>query len=656
MKRRFHLPFFKRALFCLALGAAAGARAQATNPAPAEITIDAAQTGAPINPHIYGQFIEQMGRCIYGGLWAEMLEDRKFYYAVAAPDAAGEQTRAPAAAPGGSPWKVIGPPGTAQMVEQGAFAGEHTPQITAPGGKMTVGIYQDELGLLTNKSYTGYIVLAGDSSVAPVTVSLSWGEGSGNQAAQTIGHVGAQFARTPFHFTAGTASDHGRLAITTSGRGRLRIGCVSLMPADNVEGFRKDTLELLKQLGSPLYRWPGGNFVSGYDWRDGVGERDQRPPRPNPAWTGLEPNDVGLAEFLRLCELIGAEPMIAVNTGFGDAWSAAAEVEYVNGATATAMGKWRAKNGHPKPYGVKWWCVGNEMFGSWQLGHMAAAQYVLKHNRVEEAMRRVDPTIETIASGEAGAWSRAMLTNCADHMNLISEHFYAGSLPEAAAHAQQAPARIKAIADAHRLYRREIPSLQGRNIGVALDEWNYAYGPDVFGEGGQRRFLKDALGLAAGLHEIFRNSDIIDMANYAQTVNVLGCIKTTKTAADFDASAFPLMLYRAHFGSLPLAVKNPAGGVDVAAALTSDQKALTIGVVNEKAEAVSLQLKLKSARLTDYGRAWLILGPNPPDPMAFNQPGEKRKVDLHEYPSSLNWPVTVPAYCIALFQFPVARE
>jgi alpha-N-arabinofuranosidase len=656
MKSRFLFSFIKAALFCLGLGAAAGARAQPPNPVPVEITIDAARTGAPINPFIYGQFIEHEGRCIYGGIWAEMLEDRKFFYPVPDPGAAWTQTGAQAAEPAASPWKVIGPPGTARTVEKGAYVGGHSPEITAPGGKITVGIYQDELGLLTNKNYTGYVVLAGDGGVAPVTVSLSWGDGGANRAAQTISHVGSKFARTPFYFTSAAASENGRLAITTSGKGRLRIGCVSLMPADNVEGFRQDTLALLKQLNSPIYRWPGGSFVSGYDWRDGVGERDKRPPRLNPAWPGVEPNDVGLAEFLRLCELLGTEPMIAVNTGFGDAASAAAEVEYVNGATATAMGKWRAKNGRLKPWGVKWWGVGNEMSERWQLGYMASSQYALKHNEVEEKMRESDPAIKTIACGDIGPWSRAMLTNCAGQMNLIGEHFYVGSLPDVAAHVQQAPARIRAIADAHRLYRREIPSLQGRDIRVAVDEWNYSDGPAVFGEGGRRCYLEDALGVAAGLHEFFRNSDIIDMANYARTVNVLGCVKTTKTAADFDSSAFPLLLYRAHFGVLPLAVQNPAAPVDIAAALAGDKKSLTIGVVNPKAEAVSLQLKLKSARLTDYGRAWLILGPSPPDPMACNQPGVKRKVDLHEYPSNVNWPVTVPAYSIALFQFPVALE
>ena len=162
----------------------------------------------------------------------------------------------------------------------------------------------------------------------------------------------------------------------------MLVGTVSLMPADNVRGMRADTLALLKQLDATMYRWPGGNFVSGYDWRDGIGDRDRRPPRKNPAWTGVEHNDFGLDEFIDFCREIGAEPVIAVNTGFGDDYSAAQEVEYCNRGTDTIGGSWRAKNGHKKPYGVKYWCVGNEMFGPWQLGFMQLSQYVQKHNRV----------------------------------------------------------------------------------------------------------------------------------------------------------------------------------------------------------------------------------------------------------------------------------
>jgi alpha-N-arabinofuranosidase len=125
------------------------------------------------------------------------------------------------------------------------------------------------------------------------------------------------------------------------------IGTASLMPDDNVEGLRADTLALLKELRAPIYRWPGGNFVSGYDWRDGIGDRDRRPPRTNPAWTGVEHNDFGMHEFIRFCQLVGTEPWITVNTGFGDAYSAAAQLEYCN-ARPTPSGARAARRTGPR--------------------------------------------------------------------------------------------------------------------------------------------------------------------------------------------------------------------------------------------------------------------------------------------------------------------
>jgi alpha-N-arabinofuranosidase len=601
-------------------------------PAVAEVSVDASKVREPISPYIYGQFIEHLGRCIYGGIWAEMLEDRKFYFLIPADKEIWRLTREQARVLAASPWKVIGPQGTVEMVKQNAFVGDHIPQITAPGDGTAVGIYQEELGLVKGRAYVGYLYVAAEGTVAPVTVSLSWGQGDTDKAVHPIKSVGAKYTKVSFRFTAGADSDNGRLAITTDGKGKLKIGCVSLMPADNVEGFRQDTLELLRQLNAPVYRWPGGNFVSGYDWRDGLGDRDRRPTRTNPAWTGIETNDMGMHEFVRLCELIEAEPMIAVNTGFGDAYSAAAEVEYANGSTKTPMGKLRAQNGSSKPFGVKWWCVGNEMWGNWQLGYMQLRHYVLKHNWVEEKMRQVDPTIKTVGSGEVGnagerSWTRGMLTSCADHMDLISEHFYCRSREDIPQHVAQIPSNVKRIADAHRKLRQELPSLKGKDIRIALDEWNYWYGPHVFGELGTRYFLKDALGIAAGLHEYFRNSDIIFMANYAQTVNVIGCIKTTKTAAEFDSTALPLTLYRRHFGTIPVAVEHHAAPLDVSAALTPDKKALTVAVVNPTKDTAQLKLNLGSVKLTGQAQTWIIAGD---DPMAYNQPGEPRKVDILE--------------------------
>ena len=138
-----------------------------------------------------------------------------------------------------------------------------------------------------------------------------------------------KYAKRSFKFTAGADTTKGKLEIKVAD-GACFVGTVSLMPADNIEGMRADTLAVLKELNAPLYRWPGGNFVSGYDWRDGIGDRDKRPPRTNPAWTGVEHNDFGIHEFVHFCRLINAEPLVTVNTGFGDAYSAAAELWATN--------------------------------------------------------------------------------------------------------------------------------------------------------------------------------------------------------------------------------------------------------------------------------------------------------------------------------------
>lgn len=613
------------------------------------IQIDAAKPSEPISKYIYGQFIEHLGRCIYGGIWAEMLEDRKFYYSVPASGPIWRTTREQARVLADSPWKVIGPAQAVSMTTQSPLSGKHCPRISLAQGQ--AGIAQEELALLKGKGYTGRVVLRGNPSAAPILVRLVWGPGPQDAQTISISSITESFKPYPLDFKAGTDTENARLEIVGTGQGTFDIGAVSLMPADNIKGFRKDTLELLEQLNSPVYRWPGGNFVSGYDWRDGLGDPDRRPTRTNPAWTGIETNDVGIHEFVELCRLIDAEPMIAVNTGFGDAYSAAAEVEYCNGSPNTPNGKWRAENGHPEPFAVKWWCVGNEMFGRWQLGYMAINHYVLKHNWVEEKMRQVDPTIKTIAVGDAGEWSEQMLRHCADHMDLISEHFYCQTRPDLTAHVRQIPDAIRSKCNAHRRYRDEIPSLKGKDIRIAMDEWNYWYGPHVFGELGTRYFMKDALGIAAGLHEYFRNTDICFMANYAQTVNVIGCIKTTKTAAGFDATAYPLILYRKEFGTIPLQVSGWNEKLDVSAALTEDTRFLTIAFVNSTFDNYQVKVDIQALKPAGKVKGWLIAHE---DPLAYNEPGQPPVLEIQSIPESEWTPnLTIKPVSITLYKIPV---
>ena len=612
------------------------------------VTIDAQKVREPISKYIYGQFIEHLGRCIYGGIWAEMLEDRKFYFPVTAdfspwqtiepPDNRWSGAGVPYKIIDGSPWQIVGPADNVTMVKENSYVGEHTPCINLVGERNPGGIVQSELGLVENKKYTGRVVIAGGPQSGPVKVSLIWGKDEKDRQSITIDKLSSEFIKIHLAFKAGASTDNGRLEIVGYGKGMFKIGTVSLMPADNINGFRADTIKLMKELNSPVYRWPGGNFVSGYNWRDGIGERDRRPPRKNPAWTGIEHNDVGIHEFMDLCELLRTEPFIAVNTGLGSVQETAQEIQYCNGRIDTPMGKMRAENGHAQSFGVKWWAVGNEMYGDWQLGHMPLEDYVKKHNAVVDAMRTVDVNVKLIAVGDAGQsndeksdWSRTMMTYCSDHMDLISEHFYRDSRRNIEEHIDLVRRAIIFKCDAHRKYRATIDGLDAKDIRIAMDEWNYWYGPYVYGELGVRYFHKDALGIAVGLHEYFRNSDICFMANYAQTVNVIGCIKTSKTAASMATTGLVLQLYRREFGEVPVQISGDVRPLDVTAAWTKDRDALTIAIINPARTEYQVMINLKNAELTGRGMKWVI---EHDDPMAYNEPGKEPKVVIEANPVS----------------------
>ena len=615
-------------------------------PTPPSLVIDAAKVGEPLSPNVYSQFIEHLGRCIYGGIWAEMLEDRKFHHPITAnynPYRSLKNTPYPVV--GASPWKIMGDTGGVTMNTNRPFVGRHSPQLRAGSG-----IRQLDLGVTAGKSYSGHVWLRADTdtrSSTTATVTLTWGVGDAAGDSQTVGDITSEFRRYPFQFTARETSDKAWVELKVDD-GAILVGTASLMPDDNIEGLRADTLALLKELRAPIYRWPGGNFVSGYDWRDGIGDRDRRPPRTNPAWTGVEHNDFGMHEFIRFCQIVGTEPWITVNTGFGDAYSAAAELEYANGAVDTLWGARRARNGSPRPFGVKYWGVGNEMWGTWQLGYMALEQYVLKQNWVVDKMREVDPGIFCISSGNAGPWSTGLLRNCADHMNAIAEHFYCQERPGLFSHVRQIPDNIRAKADFHRKTRADLPNLKGHDIRISMTEWNYWYGPHVFGELGTRYFLKDALGIAAGLHEYARQSDLIHSAFYAQTVNVIGAIKVSRRNAAFETTGLVLKLYRQHFGHWPVTTKT-AGLIDAQAAWSEDRSALTVGIVNASLQEMQVPLTLTGANLKTSGTRWEIADN---DPQAHNDPDQPARIAIRQSPQTLGDTLRLAPCSITVFSFP----
>ena len=322
-------------------------------------------------------------------------------------------------------------------------------------------------------------------------------------------------------------------------------------PEADEHGFRSDVARLARELGVTLIRYPGGNFVSGYVWEDGVGPVEQRRPTLDLAWRTVDPNTVGTDEFLGWCERTGVEPMLAVNLGTRGAAEAAALVEYCNAPVGTRWADLRAANGRREPWGVRVWCLGNEMDGPWQIGHTTADEYARKAAQAAYAMRQVDPTIELVACGSSamdmptfGAWERTVLEATHDVVDHISMHAYyeetdgdrASFLASGTAMERFVEAVI-ASADAVAAERRS-----GKRVTISFDEWNVWYlasrpaHSDVStirgADGTPPRLLEDdysaldAVVVGDLLLTLLRHADRVRIGCLAQLVNVIAPIVT----------------------------------------------------------------------------------------------------------------------------------
>ena len=219
-------------------------------------------------------------------------------------------------------------------------------------------------------------------------------------------------------------------ALTSATLAHVVVDRLLLYPDDAVDGADPDVIRMLREAHLPLLRWPGGNFVSGYHWRDGVGPVDKRPTLPNPAWEGLEFNLFGTHEFIAFCRAVGCEPMICANAGNGTPDEAAAWVEYCNGSPGTPMGRLRAANGHPEPYAVRFWEIGNEIYGHWQVGWTTPEGNVDRYRRFRETILAADPTLRILGCGYGNEpdseWNQRLIEASVETLRTITDHILTG--------------------------------------------------------------------------------------------------------------------------------------------------------------------------------------------------------------------------------------
>jgi alpha-N-arabinofuranosidase len=436
-------------------------------------------------------------------------------------------------------------------------------------------------------------------------------------------------------------------------------------PLADAKGFRKDVAAEVKGLGVPIMRYPGGNFVSGYDWLDGVGPKDKRPTVLERAWNSLETNQFGTNEFIEWCRLVGTEPLFGFNLGTGTPEQAVAWVEYCNVDKGTKWSDLRREHGYAEPHNIRTWCLGNEMDGPWQMGHMPAREYGRKARDSARQIRVIDRTLQLIACGSSNTilptylvWDREVLEECYDQVDGISLHNYYGNTPELTGNdsgrylamnldMERQIQEIAAVCDYVQGLRKS-----PKRIWLSFDEWNVWYrargGPFA---NGQRKFapplleevynLEDALLVGGFLNSLLRQAERVRVGCLAQIVNVIAPIMTNATSVLRQTIFYPYAwaLQYAHGRVLDLRVESEtypikARGlrpdfarddqvpyVDVVATLEPKSGQLALFVLNRDLTADrELTLDCRDLTPTRVVAAQTITGPDLKAANTFAQP------------------------------------
>jgi alpha-L-arabinofuranosidase len=405
-------------------------------------------------------------------------------------------------------------------------------------------------------------------------------------------------------------------------------------PLSDANGFRRDVLDAAKKLHVTLLRWPGGNFSSNYQWRDGIGPRDQRPPRLEMAWRTVESNRFGTHDFLNYVEMLGVEPYICANLGTGTWEEAQQWVEYCNSSEDTAMTRLRRQNGRRDPWKVTYWGLGNEMDGPWQMGHRTAEDYGKFALEAAKLMKWTDPNVKLIAAGSSNfgpgsdwtGWNRTVLDYLKDHVDYLSLHAYVGNTQndfgDFLASSLELASRLKT---AEGLIDAALSGTRNRRIYVAWDEWNVWYRARGDGERGRHILeehynLEDALVVATFLNTFVNHAHIVKIANMAQLVNVIAPIFTNEKGLYLQTIYYPLQLFANHtrgkalelFVDVPVYKSRRFDGIpylDTSASF--DNGDLVVNVVNRhKEQAIPADLELEDKQFSGPVEVTEVNGPD----------------------------------------------
>lgn len=605
--------------------------AQEARPA-ATIRVDASKRLNRISPLLYGHFAEFMFEDIKGGLWAELLRNRGFEDTAPRPSVAHYWERYPDNR--NDDYALIFSSARFELAEEGypkRFRNRAQVMVCTSEDQQPRGMYQSDMPVRAGIRYRGSLWLKGAALRRDgrgvdlekrfggrVRVTLEENTTGGTvYAERTLAGIAFDWQHHEFELLSQASDRQARFSIQILGTGALWIDQVSLMPSDAKAGVRADVMEKILALRPAFIRWPGGNVAQDYHWQWGIGPRDERPTWVNMSWADdPEPADFGTPEYLAFCRAIGAEPAIVVNVeGRGATLNEAAElraagkdirkesqpataeeaarwVEYCNAPVSSKFGALRARDGHPEPYRVKYWEIGNEIWGDWVRGHSDAATYASNARRYIRAMKAVDPSIQIIAVGHNDMeWNRTVLRAIAPEIDVLSIHHYHGAEPTPGERFNLM-ARPLWYESFYGRVRKLIEELApGRRITLAINEWNTSLPLP-------RQHSMESAIYGARLMNVFeRQGDLVSMSAVSDLVNGWpgGIIQASRHRVFTTPTYAVIEAYNTHRGVWRLAASletevryQPADpelgkdipALDVVASTTEDGSQIILKVVN----------------------------------------------------------------------------
>lgn len=571
-----------------------------------------------IDPMLFGNFIELLDDVV-PGMWSEMLNDRSFEgtgklsgwcYYDGSPDVCDRQWDA------NDTWSL-----DTQNPFNGARCARISRSLTQSGLAVKLGM---------KYTFTGH--LRADDAKAGAVIELKALLPTGKWmtlASAEIGPLSTVWKKYTTELISTGATDRAVFEFRVQGQGTIWADKLSLMPADNVQGWRRDVIDVIKDAQPALVRFGGSVCDPGeYRWKSGIGDRDARAPFPNKVWGRLDPNDVGIDEFCQFCEITGVAPLICLSFS-GGPQDAADLVDYCNGSAQTAWGARRAANGHPAPYGVKYWQIGNEISGD-------DDNYLAQIPRFVKLMKQNDPSIQILSSFP----SQKLLDRVGRDLAFIAPHHYTTDLG--------------ACENDFNSLARLINTTPGcADVKIAVTEWNTSGGNWGLGRA-QQMTLDTALRNARYLHVLMRHCDKAKIACRSNMANSFcGAIIETSPAGVLKRPSYYVMqLYARHAQPLPLKMDGSGDGPDLFACAAEDRKSIVIFAINDKLEPLPWSWKfdgfngvvtpVQAATLCDTQDAR-----QPDMENHWNAPDRIRTVALPLSPDK----VTLPALSVTAIEF-----